>query len=293
MEATTPAEVEDWLADLNVLLQAGGVNAPPFLKPHHLVTLSLALREKGPDFLTFPERLMGYAARMGVWEAVGLVCPVVVKKKREAAVRLCELNRLVDRQRVGDVADKLARVAFSNQPPPLDKDSCDSVYIMLSELAENCYAHARIADDLHGLVCAQAWYRGGRAQIAIVDSGIGLRQSLSENPSTAGLIMGANAAEVATHYGVSSKPELGHKGYGLTLARGIAEANPGTMFYLHSHGEALSVTNGEASSYRVPVHQVFPGTLVVFEWPIDVPLRVASVYASWPDAEGEIDDDFF
>src|SRR3546814_10636062 len=79
--------------------------------------------------------------------------------------------------------------------------------MMLSELSENCYAHARIKDDLHGLVCAQAWQRGGRAQIAIADSGVGLRASLAENATPADMVFGSNAAEVATRYGVSGLEE--------------------------------------------------------------------------------------
>lgn len=293
MQATKPHDIDAWLSDLQILVRNGRVEAPVFLKPMHLVTMSLALKEQRSAKLTFPERLMGYAARMGVWEAVGLECPVVVRKKRHAGDKFCETTRLTDRARVGDVASKLARIAFSNQPPPRDDISNESVYMMLSELAENCYAHARIKDDLHGLACAQAWQRGGRAQIAIADSGIGLRASLAENAATSDMVFGANAAEVATRYGVSSKPELGHKGYGLTIARGIAESNESSMLYVHSHGETFSVTNGETASYRSTIHQSFPGTMVVFEWSIDSRLDVTSVYNSWPKAEGGSDDDYF
>src|SRR3546814_2403799 len=87
---------------------------------------------------------------------------------------------------------------------------------------------ARTDDGLHGFVCAQTWYRDSRAQVAIADSGIGIRSSLTESLDLAKRLAKQNACELATEYGISSKLGRGHAGYGLTLARDLARSEEHT-----------------------------------------------------------------
>src|SRR3546814_14318315 len=104
---------------------------------------------------------------------------------------------------------------------------------------------ARTDDGLHGFVCAQTWYRDSRAQVAIADSGIGIRSSLTESLDLAKRLAKQNACELATEYGISSKLGRGHAGYGLTLARDLAQQTPGSMLFVQSCTEAIQI--GRAS----------------------------------------------
>lgn len=289
---STCESIEHWLQSLGALVQQGRIPCPGFLKPCDLVTLSLTLKRNNTVSLNLSERIAGYAARMGVWEAVGLECPTPVNR-RHPGDRFCEITPLTDRNKVGEVASRLADIATSNHAAPSSDDTRESLYIILSEIAENCHAHAETGVGLHGLACAQTWYRGGRAQIAIADLGIGIRNSLEGDPSSCMMLPGRNAVDLATEYGVSSKIGKGHSGYGLALARGLAERSPESFLYLHSHGEVFCVDRGDVvNPYRCPPHTAFQGTLVVFEWAISGTLDVGEIYRSWPNSEDD-DDDYF
>src|SRR3546814_14560916 len=134
---------------------------------------------------------------------------------------------------------------------------------MLAELLGNCHHHARTDDGLHGLACAQTWYRDSRAQVAIADSGIGIRSSLTESLDLAKRLAKQNACELATEYGISSKLGWGHAGYGLTLARDLAQQTTGSMFFVQSCKEAILVATRMVSVIS-DFDTELPGTLVVF-----------------------------
>src|SRR3546814_20050556 len=101
-------------------------------------------------------------------------------------------------------------------------DTRENLYIMLAELLGNCHHHARPDDGLHGLACAQTWYRDSRAQVAIADSGIGIRSSLTESLALAKRLAKQNAFELATEYRISSNLGRGDAGSGLNHSRELA-----------------------------------------------------------------------
>src|SRR3546814_10753817 len=156
-------------------------------------------------------------------------------------------------------------------------DTRENLYIMLAELLGNCHHHARTDDGLHGLACAQTWYRDSRAQVAIADSGIGIRSSLTESRDVAKRLAKQNACELATKYGISSKLGRGHAGYGLTLARYLAQQTPGSMLFVQSCKEAIMVANRKVSVISDFDHEI-PSTLVVFEWDMSKRLDLEHVY---------------
>lgn len=253
--------------------------------PYHFVTLALLLKEEGARNVNLPEAFMAYAARMRLWEAIGLECPMAVAA-RDSGSRFHELTPLVDLNAVGDVSAALSAVLLNNVGKPCSDETRDSLYITVSELLGNCYHHARTKDGLHGLVCAQTWYQGARAQFAIADSGIGIRESLKENPDLLHRLERENSCSLATKLGVSSKLNRGHAGYGLAVARDLALQTPGAMLFVQSLGEAFLVENGRQRQISDFVHAL-PGTLVLFEWDMKKPLDVSSVYAGWPKAQDD------
>ncbi len=127
------------------------------------------------------------------------------------------------------------------------------------------------------------------AQIAICDSGIGIRVSLSDNVEYLVELAKRNACEYATEYSITSKPGRGHSGYGLTLARDLMEQGKNTIFVV-SHDEYFYSSGGKSGKGQMPL--ALEGTLVILEWDTRVPLDLRQVYDAWPLPEGMSDDDF-
>ncbi len=99
----------------------------------------------------------------------------------------------------------------------------------------------------------------------------------------------ANSCELAMHYGVTSKPEGKHSGYGLTLARDIVLDNGGKII-IASQNEIID--SEEADSQNKLLRNPWPGTLILIEWRTDRPLRLKEVYDNWPMPEGYSHEDF-
>lgn len=290
MRATRLSEIREWNRSLIRLRDEQTCQSPGFFKPYHFVTMALMLKEQGAGYVNLPIEITSYAARMRLWEAIGLESPVTIEE-RPSGSRFHELTRLSDLAAVGDVSAALSKMVTENVGKPCSAETQESLFITLTELLGNCHHHARTTDNLHGLVCAQTWYKGARAQFAIADSGIGIRRSLGENPDLAKRLATQNACTLATQLGISSKLNRGHAGYGLAVARDLALQTPGAQLFVQSLDEAVMVSDGQLTEIAKFEHAI-PGTLVVFEWDMKKPLDIASVYASWPKAEDD-DDDFF
>jgi len=288
VRATRISEIIEWNRSLNQLRAQGTCPSPGFFKPYHFVTLALMLKEQQAAEVNLPAKLVSYAARMRLWEAIGLRCPVTITE-RLGGDSLHEVTRLTDLGAVGNVAQALNRMITLNVGQKCSEETVQSLYITLTELLGNCHHHARSSDDLPGLVCAQTWYKGSRAQFAIADSGIGIRASLGENPDLSKRLANQNACALAMQLGISSKLNRGHAGYGLTLARDLAKQTSGAQLFIQSLDEAVMIEDGTLKEFAKFGYAI-PGTLVVFEWDTKKPLDVSGVYAGWPKAED--DDDF-
>lgn len=285
MQASAVPDVQWWIQQLSSLTTAGKCAAPQFLKPYHFVTTALTVKRSKFTSLNLPENLTNYAIRMHLWEAAGLPDPTSVTANPEGK-RFLPVEALRDRNAVATSASKLALIAGNNGA---DAATVNSLETALMEILENCFAHAQMNDELWGLACAQTWPKGNKAQIAIADSGVGIRNSLLDNPLLAHRLAEENSCEMATQYGVTGKPGKGHSGYGLTLSRQLLEGNGGTLIIV-SHDEYFCSSNGHTSSGKL----ISPwlGTVVMLEWNTDRPLDVTAVYNGWPLPEGMIDGDF-
>lgn len=121
-----------------------------------------------------------------------------------------------------------------------------SIKYLLREIIRNSAEHSR-ADSL--LYCAQLWPTKKKLEIAIVDSGIGVRASLSANPHL-GISSDFDAIRLATMPGVSGKAFAGAKirradpwqnsGYGLYLASRLCRDSG--RFFIGSNADALYLT---------------------------------------------------
>lgn len=290
MRATRVSDVLAWHESLIKLKDTRNCSSPGFFMPYHFVTLALLLKEEQAKEVNLLPEFTSYAARMRLWEAIGLESPVTIPG-RATSSRFHEITPLRNLDAVDSVATALTEMLAASGARPCDKDTQDSLYIMLAELLGNCHHHARMDAGLHGLVCAQTWYKGARAQFAIADSGIGIRKSLGENPDLANRLAKQNSCKLATQLGISSKLNRGHAGYGLTVARDLAMQTPNATFIVQSCDEVVVVQDGKIAE-RGGVKHAVGGTLVVFEWDTNKPLDVGGVYRGWPKTEND-DDEFF
>lgn len=282
---TRVADLVNWHGKLHDLRDAQRCRAPKFLLPFHFVTMALLLKEEGAGAVRISSHMEEYAARLKLWEAIGLVSPTVTSEP-ETSSRYHEITPLKDEQAVQTSATALADMLTGGGKHGT-KEQREDISIMISELLGNCYHHARAHDGLHGLACAQTWYNDTRAQFAIADTGIGIRQSLNESPDLRPHLRKRNACEYACELGVSSKLGRGHAGYGLAIARDIAMQTPNSLLYVQSLNEVYYVENQKEAEIDSLEHAL-DGTLIVFEWDLKRPLDLAKVYASWP---GNDDDD--
>ncbi|CAJ0738606.1 ATP-binding protein [Ralstonia mannitolilytica] len=286
MEFTSLYDIKSWLEDVDRLGNTGTCSSPRFLKPFHFVTLAMEMKRRGGAKLKLPDALCGYAARMKLWHVIGEEPPVHVNEYTPAG-RFHPLEALLDENAVAEVSRGIVEIFKANGQ---DEKSVDAADTMVRELLSNCFAHAESDIGLHGLACAQWWPKANKAQIAICDSGIGIRQSLDQSGIYEAALAGGNSCELATQYQVTSKPGKGHSGYGLTLARDLIEQNAGAIFVI-SHGEYFYSKN--CSTHSGVLDTPHPGTLLVLEWNTNTPLDLKQVYDGWPAIEGANGDDDF
>ena len=283
MRATRFSEITTWHANLRTLRASNRCPTPGFFKPYHFVTMALLLKEMRTAEMQLPPKFVEYAARMRLWEAIGLTSPIAQLPEKTGSL-FHEITPLTSLESVDRVADTLTALIADSTVPACNTETRQSLFIMLTELLVNCYHHARSADGLHGLVCGQTWYQGTRAQVAIADSGIGIRASLAENPDLAKRLSKSNACALATQLGISSKLNRGHAGYGLTVARDLARLTPGASLFVQSCAEAVRFDGGRQVENEDFQHAL-TGTLVVFEWDTKRPLDITSVYEGWAKTE--------
>ncbi|MEH6434271.1 ATP-binding protein [Massilia sp. DD77] len=285
MDQVQPADIEDWIDELDILCRERRCRGPKFVKPFHFATLAHTLRRDHATQLNLPEKISRYAHTMNLWDAVDIPSPHG-PFERNPAGRYHPLELLEDEAMVEPTAKALLAL-FT--PVCSDPKTLDAVYVMLRELLGNCHAHSEASDGLFGVVCAQVWSVGRRAQIAIADSGIGIRRSLMGNPLLLDRLKTENSCQMATAYGITSKPGKGHSGYGLAVARGLMEQNHGVL-YVRSGNEAFHLSGARTSASNT--RSRWNGTLLVIEWDLDRPMDITKVYKAFPLPEGMDDDDF-
>lgn len=286
MQTTSHSDIQGWITELHEELPNGQCECPQFLKPFHLVTMGLAIKQAGWENFKLPEALSRYAARMELWESVDIVSPVKVNKRSPSGKFLPVQRFDKDNRNVSNVVSRLQEIV-ANTASEATKNALDNC---LQELINNFFDHANSDVMLPCLVAAQSWPKGKLIQVAIADAGIGIRASLEENHNLQGELRGGNACEIASKYSITSKPGNGHSGYGLTLTRDLMEQANGN-FILFSGKELFSYTNGVPKSYSIPAE--WKGTLLILEWNIDTTLDAKCVYRGWPIPNGFNANEFF
>ncbi|TQK10204.1 ATP-binding protein [Herbaspirillum sp. SJZ107] len=285
MNSTSHADIDYWLATLEQLRETRTCDSPRFIKPFHLATLAHMLRRQNPTTLNIDDKIAPYADTMQLWEALGIASPFPPKARRPKG-RYHPIVLLRDVRSTEGLSNALALLFRSVCE---NEQTIDAVQTMMRELIDNCFSHCEVTDGVYGLICAQLWNGGRRAQICLADTGIGIRNSLEQNELLKGRLDEENCCQMATEFGVTGKPGKGHSGYGLHVARRLLEQNNGVL-YVRSGHEAFCLSKGKTTSIKTNLH--WDGTLLVIEWNLDGPVDIGQVYREMPLPEDMSDDDF-
>lgn len=194
--------------------------------------------------------------------------------ERRPPSTFCPVHRFVD-----DSDYPVARrelIAAIERMCELDDATGDALATCLDELCENVVHHARGLSP--AVAVAQAWPANNELQIAIADSGRGVRESLADNAAYAELGDDLEAVRAAFRLGVTSTPER-NAGMGLSLARHLVTPNKGTVGVRSGHA---AVTRGWRDVDQVRERHL-PGTLVVLVVRMDIPLDIGRAYAEMDD----------
>ena len=153
---------------------------------------------------------------------------------------------------------------------------------LLSELCENAYVHAEFQTP--GYLCAKHHQGPNRVEIAIVDSGIGIRSSYmeGENEEVRGQLQaGESALDLAVSGRRSSKKS--HYGYGLHIVKRLVEENFGRLTVI-SDDECINIERYHTRS--VPLKRAWNGTFIGLLVDLDRPLPLDKIYdefSPYPD----------
>jgi hypothetical protein len=285
LEQTKLLDLEWWISQLEKGRNGEEFEGPSFLRPFHFALLANEVHRQNASDLTIPPPLEGYAARMRLWQSIGLECPTRVRERNPGG-RFHPLSPIFSESTATELSFDILEVFKACGTT--DQRTLDAIGITLSEILGNCFFHSGSGGPICGLACAQSWPAAKLAQVAVADIGVGIRVSLGGNPAYAERLKSENSLELATQLGVTGKPTGAHAGYGLAIARQLM-ANHGGNLLMASGDEGLRVSGHKSTARKLPTP--WEGTIVVIEWDTGQPLDIGKVYASWP--KGDSDDDFF
>ena len=177
----------------------------------------------------------------------------IVSLQRKALSCGLKIGELVESSARG-----LAQVLASNSKG----STVDIFTYCICEMIRNVAEHSESRTVQY---CAQYWPSQDRAEIAILDSGIGVRATLSKNPSLGELDL-ETALSISIKPGVSRKRKdrtitlqddyWSNEGCGLYLVSELCRSEGN--FFIGSHGKALYIDRKQSSFVPFP----FLGTMV-------------------------------
>lgn len=185
-------------------------------------------------------------------------------------------------------------VAIIHAQTHLPSAARQGLIVVFAELVENIQRHAGLSSPAYA--CAQVYPKRRKLTICVVDTGIGIRQSIltSSNESLVKrLEEGESPLQLACAPLVTSKPEK-HSGYGLYVASELVVRNGGT-FRIFSGSEIYTRYQREwqkrENLTRVP--DPWNGTWVAMILDLDATISVGDVYVTLPPMPGAELEDFF
>jgi hypothetical protein len=159
-----------------------------------------------------------------------------------------------------------------------------ALHVCLAELAENVLFHSD--SDRGGFAAAQGWRSKAAVEVAIVDTGVGIQESLTKNAAYADISTDVDAIEKALEPMVTATPQR-NTGLGLSLTRYLLRRNGGQLMVRSGEGAVYAGFKEGSESCDV----AFPGTIVTLTALTNAPLDIKAAYDDLLAAGYQPDDD--
>ena len=142
-----------------------------------------------------------------------------------------------------------------------------TIETIFCELATNVVYHA---SSNGGYVLAQQYKQrdGTVVDVAVADTGIGIRESLRSNPDNPTLTSDTDALELATKEGVSSLRDA-HRGFGLSHVTYDLKTDDRRIMTMRS-GMGRLVVQGNGKVIKIERAPAYPGTIVSVTIPCEM-----------------------
>jgi len=229
--------------------------------------------------ITSNSSVEGYLARMNFHRVLGLEEPD--HSRRPDAGRFIPIMLVNDSDDVFEIVNAIADIMlqqFDNA-----REFLPAFEWAINEIVDNIFIHSQTKRP--GVVCAQLLPQLNRLNIAICDSGIGLRGSLG---STLDLTSDIQAIEQALQRGVTRDKNVG-QGNGMAGSLEIINKNKGSISVSSGSAE-YRMTDGNDRGFSESSN--LDGTCVSLSFNLDNPVALDSIWigaAGWSyiDAEAE------
>jgi len=206
-----------------------------------------------------PESVSGYLQRMDVFPGVSLINSKTRQGRHDRRDSLMELTRLDKRSQIDRTANQIANALVGKMPDidpgePRDEMSCRNkadyitipISYALAELLNNALSHARLKGytDARVWIASQYYPQKGRLQLAVVDNGCGIFETLKEHSELSKYQHKTDLEAIlaALHPRVSCNRDLGiyedseNAGIGLTTTSRIADHANGHLAIISGTG---------------------------------------------------------
>jgi len=128
-----------------------------------------------------------------------------------------------------------------------------ALHFAVRETIENSFEHGQTD---YCYICAYSAPKNKIVRLCILDTGIGIPESIRSSEMYSTLLTDIEAVELASEYGVSSKNV--NRGIGLYIMRDVAEKNDGSLSILSGN----AIIDISSTIKRINFNVGFPGTVI-------------------------------
>lgn len=207
-----------------------------------------------------------YLERMDFYHQFKIVRNNVNRNGQSA--RLCEIHEIKGENYL--IAAHLKKIIESQVQ--IDPELSSAVTYSIGEVMDNIDAHS--LSPINGYICAQTYEN--ELEIAIVDCGIGMKESLRSYPAYEYITSDDEAIIKSTEKMVTSKPLEHHAGQGLFFTRRFIDANHGKLFI--QSGNALVEFNNNADNPIINRVNYWKGTIVGMVFDLETPVHTKDIF---------------
>lgn len=203
-------------------------------------------------------------------------------QRHAAAGRFRELIELTHEEMCRNVAGEVCKIL--EEKISLSPELSSALEYVLSEVSENVFHHAN--SPIHGIVCAQSYPAEKSVEIAIVDCGCGVSESLRRNPELTGKIQSpTDGVSWAIKRRITGRPDH-NSGEGLFWSSEFVRRGKG-RFSLWSDTGRLLIADSRQLVEEVPR---WGGTLITLTMRHDADLNLDDLFNELapPDQDFEL-----